>query len=79
MKILLIFRFLHYSRFVDSGNLCFILRRDQVSFLVYGRNRSYFKQKQKYNITKFWPTGLFLIYYFLFFLKKKEIKHNKLA
>ena len=70
MKILLIFRFFHYIWFIDSENLYFILRRDQVNLLVYARNRPYFKQKQKNNITKFWPTGLFLIYYFLLFEKK---------
>ena len=72
MKILLIFRFFHYIWFIDSENLYFILRRDQVNLLVYGRNRPYFKQKQKNNITKFWPTGLFLIYYFLLFEKKRN-------
>ena len=51
--------------------------RDQVNLLVYGPNRPYFKQKQKNN-TKFGPTGFFLIYYFLLFEKKKEIKHSKL-
>ena len=29
----------------------------QVNLLVYGPNRPYFKQKQKNNIIKFWPTG----------------------
>ena len=50
--------------------------RDQVNLLVYGPDRPYFKQKQK-NITKFRPTGFFLIYYFLLF-EKKETKHDKL-
>ena len=40
-------------------------RRDQVNLLVYGPDQPYLKQKQK-NI-KFWPTGFFLIYYFLLF------------
>ena len=35
------------------------LRRDQVHLLVYGPDRPYFKQKQKNDITKFWPTGFF--------------------
>ena len=52
------------------------VRRDQVNLLVYGPDRPYFKQKQKNNITKFWPTDFFLVYYFLLF-EEKEIKHNK--
>ena len=32
------------------------LRQGKVNLLVYGPNRPYFKQKQKNNITKFWPT-----------------------
>ena len=36
------------------------LRRDQVNLLVYGPNQPYFEQKQK-NITKFWPSGVFLL------------------
>ena len=34
---------------------------------------------QKNNVTKFWPTGFFLIYDFLLFEKKRKgIKDNKL-
>ena len=54
------------------------LRRNQVNLLVNRPDRPYFKQKRKSNITTFWPTGFFKIYYFLLFEKKKEIKHNKL-
>ena len=36
-------------------------KRDQVNLLVCRPNRSYFKLKQKNNITKFWPNGFFLI------------------
>ena len=53
------------------------VRRDQVNLLVYGHDRLYFKQKRKNDVTKFWSTGFFLIYYFLIF-EKKEIKHSKL-
>ena len=38
--------------------------------MVYGPDRPYFKQKQKNNITKFWPTDFFLIFYFLLFEEK---------
>ena len=38
-----------------------IPRKNKVNLLVYGHDRAYFKQKQKNNITKFWPTGFFLI------------------
>ena len=55
------------------------LRQDQVNLLVYGPDRLYFKQKQKNNLTAFWPAGFFLILFFSAFLKKKkEIQHNKL-
>ena len=50
------------------------IRRDQVNLLVYGPNRPCFKQKQKNNITKFWPSGSFLICYFLLFENKKQKK-----
>ena len=40
------------------------IRQDQVNLLVYGPNQRYIKQKPKKNITIFWPTGFFLIYYF---------------
>ena len=36
------------------------------NLLVYRPDRPYFKQKQR-NITKFWPIGFFLFYYFLLF------------
>ena len=53
-----------------------MIRRDQVNLLVYGSDWPYFKQKQKNNITKFWPTGFFLYLFFSDFWKKeKEIKH----
>ena len=52
------------------------LRQNKVNLLVYGPDWPYFKQKQKNNITKFWPTDFFLVYYFLLF-EEKEIKHNK--
>ena len=42
--------------------------------LVYGANRPYFKQKQKNNIAKFWPTGFFLSI-ILSFLKKNKKKN----
>ena len=42
-----------------------------------GANDPTLSKNQKNNITKFWPTGFFLIYHFLLF-EKKEIKHNKL-
>ena len=35
----------------------------------YGPDRPYFKQKQKNNLTTFWPIEFFLIYYFLLFEK----------
>ena len=35
------------------------LRQDQVNLLVYRPDRLYFKQKQKNNITTFWPAGFF--------------------
>ena len=35
------------------------IRPDQVSLLVYGPDRLYFKQKRENNITKFWPAGFF--------------------
>ena len=44
--------------------------------MAYGPDWPYFNQKQKNNITKFWPTGFFKSIIFSF-LKKKEIKHNK--
>ena len=54
------------------------IRRDQVYLLVYRPDRSYLKQNQKNNITKFSPTGFFLNLLFLFFeKKKKKKKHNK--
>ena len=39
--------------------LKFAVSSDQVNFLVYGPERPYFKQKQKNNITKFWPIVFF--------------------
>ena len=51
--------------FTDSTKA--IVRRDQVNLSVYGPDRTYFKQKQRNIITKFWPTGFFLIYYILLF------------
>ena len=48
-------------------NLYGYIWRDQVNLLVYGPDRPYSKQKQKNYIAKFWPTGFFLIYYFLLF------------
>ena len=48
------------------------IRQDQVNSLVFGSNRPYFKQKQKNNITKFGPSGFFLIYYFLIFENKRK-------
>ena len=47
------------------------IRRDQVNLLVNGPNQPYFKQKQKNNIAKFWPTGVFNLL-FLIFEKKQE-------
>ena len=43
--------------------------------MVYGPDCPYLKQKQKTNI-KFWPTGFYLIYYFLLF--EKNNIHSKL-
>ena len=48
------------------------LRKNQVNLLVNGPDPPYFNQKQKSNITKFWPTGFFKIYYFFIFEKKKK-------
>ena len=48
------------------------IRQDQVNLLVYGPNRPYFKQKQENNITKFWPSGFFTVYYTLLFEKNKK-------
>ena len=45
------------------------VRQDIVSLLVYGPDRSYFKQKN--NITKCWRTA-----FFFYFLKKKEMQHK---
>ena len=52
------------------------LRQDKLNFLVYKANRRYFKQKEKNDITKFGQLAFFksIIFYFM---KKKEIKHNK--
>ena len=47
------------SKDLSHSLLTEMIRGDQVNFLVYGPDRPYFKQKQKNNITKFWPTGLF--------------------
>ena len=35
------------------------LKQNKVNVLVYWPDRPYFKQKQKNNITNFWPTGFF--------------------
>ena len=35
------------------------VRRDQANLLVYRHDRPYFKQNQKNDITKFWPTDIF--------------------
>ena len=48
------------------------IRWDQVNLLVYGPDRPYFKQKQKTNVTKFWPTGFFLNLLFSAFWKKNK-------
>ena len=66
-----------YAQQLAGGTLLkmlkhFEVRRDQVNLLVYGPDRPYFKQKQKNNISKFWLSGLFLIYYFLLFQKNKK-------
>ena len=49
------------------------MRRDHVDLLVYGPDRPYFKQKQKYY--KILANWLFLIYSLLF---EKNKKYNKL-
>ena len=49
-----------------------ILRQGKVNLLDYGLNRLHVKQKQKNNITKFWPTSLFLIRYFLLLEQKRS-------
>ena len=54
------------------------IRRDQVNLLVNGPDQPYFKQKQKNNIAKFWPTGVFNLLFLIFEKKKKKKKHNKL-
>ena len=45
---------------------------DQINLLVYGPDRPYFKEKQKKNITKFWASTIYLIYYILLFEKRKK-------
>ena len=57
----------------------FPIMRNQVNLLVYRPDRPYFKQKQKNNITKFWATGFFLIYYFLLFEFSEPEKDIHLA
>ena len=64
------------SQFSFTDSTKAIVRRDQVNLLVYGPDRTYFKQKQRNIITKFWPTCFFLIYYILLFDEKKK-KNNK--
>ena len=51
------------------------IRRDQVNLLVNGPDQPYFKQKQKNNIAKFWPTGVFNLLFLIF--EKKTKKNNK--
>ena len=48
------------------------IRRDQVNLLVNGPDQPYFKQKQKNNIAKFWPTGVFNLLFLIFEKKKKK-------
>ena len=66
------FYFLHLVQF-SHPNLFKIY--SQKGFFSYPLGEN--KYKNKKNITKFWPTGFFLLYYFLPF-EKTEIKHNKL-
>ena len=63
----------------SNSSILFVPRQEQANLLVYGPDRPYFKQKQKNDITKFWPTGFFQSTIFCFLrIKKKEMKHNKL-
>ena len=57
---------------VINGDIWKYLKQDKVNFLFYEPNGPYFKQKQKINITKFWPSDFFLIYYFLLFEEKRN-------
>ena len=45
--------------FKERNNTSKQVRLDQVNLLVDRPDRPYFKQKQKNNITKFWPTDFF--------------------
>ena len=45
----------------------FCVRRDQAKLLVYGPTDPILSKNRKNNITKFWPTDFFLIYYFLLY------------
>ena len=47
-------------------------KANQVNLLVYGSDRPHFKQKQKNNLTKFWPACFFSIYHFLLFEKNRK-------
>ena len=49
----------HFAHFPNRPNALNTLRQEQFNLLVYGSARPYFKQKQKNNITKFWPAGFF--------------------
>ena len=52
------------------------IRRDQVNLLVNGPDQPYFKQKQKNNIAKFWPTGVFNLLFLIFEKKQNKKKHK---
>ena len=52
---------------VNDGDIKVIANKfDIVNLLVYGPDRPYFKQKQKNNITKCWPTGFFYLLFSAF-------------
>ena len=59
MTLLFYYSSLHRIQIVSGLLEIVYIRRDQVNLLVYRPDRPYFKQKQKNNIKKFWPTGIF--------------------
>ena len=61
---------------LSDATILFI-RLEQVNLLVFGPDRVYLKQKQKNNITRFWPTCFFIIYYFLLLAKRKKNRKEK--
>ena len=44
---------------MNNDDIMKYLKQDKVNFLFYDPNGPYFKQKQKINITKFWPSDFF--------------------